>query len=330
MAKNRTVKAGVTPRTAISVFVLGCIFFVFRSRCETRPQTMAEVHMQQPAKTPVPKKRKGDNLEVFVSKLHNLMDKHKIDEVENALKYSTKSEWRQTPEINSILGVVSWEKGRKKRARKACKRAMNAAFKYRQWNGKHAAFAAVTRVFENMKDSGGAINAARLAASHTIKDPRGAQLQRRLIVLLVKRGSCADLRESVDIVHRVLKWNIPGSETGLKNSLFEIQKRILQTCSFHALPLYVQHIIHNPELMLKADRNPNDVASKQFRQFLQLSRSGQFSQIRPTVLAPPVTSFPPVEVPKTQPTRQPNIISNNAVLQAGQRLVLTAASAGTS
>lgn len=230
-----------------------------------------------------------DDFSSAIADILSQIESRQFDLSAETLKH-IKSEWKSTGEVLTLTCFVSWEKGRKKRARKACRQALHAQFKMQDWKGKHLAYNAVSSVFERMEAPGAAINAARKAVSYAGNDATGVSFQMRLVQLLWKRGACADMREVVAVLETAIKLNNPSFGQLLEQTLLIAQQTLRSMCSFFALPGYVQQAIQHPELLILSEVDPNNFHGKQFRQYLQLSRSGHF--------APGSTSQSPGAPPK--------------------------------
>jgi len=186
-------------------------------------------------------------------------------------------EWKQTAEISSLACFVEHERGRMKKARKMCRRALHAPFKSQTCTWKHLAFNQVSNVFEKMGEPDAAINAARMAMTNAGTD---GSFHVRLVQLLWRRGACADMAEVVSVLRAAITFKNPDYSQLLTETLRIAQQTSLSMCSFLNLPVYVQHLIHHPELagmINEKNANPHDVTALQFRQYLHLYRSGRFA-----------------------------------------------------
>jgi len=212
-----------------------------------------------------------------IAQLLSQIESKEFDLAADSMK-NMRSEWKPSAEASALQCLVSWERGRKKKARKACRQALNSHFRIQHWNGKHLAYNAVSVVFEKMEEPGAAINAARLAVNFANSAETEAEVrtsfQTRLVQLLWKRGACADMTEVVKTLE-----SMDNTQFGevLQQTLMIAQKTFRHLCSFYALPTYVQQAINHPELMILSQVDPNNFQAKQFRNYLQLSKFGHFS-----------------------------------------------------
>jgi hypothetical protein len=202
-----------------------------------------------PAPTPA-----GDELVRVISQVQQQVVQNDVRGAAKTLR-AAREALGKSAELASLTCQIRLLLGRKQAAKKACHAALTLPFQNQDSYWKGAAFDGLAALFENIGDVDAAIQAARMAL-HNLEYERRGIYYLRLIQLLGRRGSCADLHEARRIVATEA---IPGPQLVLVQSAIREwgsaeQGKYCDYAHMAHLPPAIQRFLLHPEEAMAASK----------------------------------------------------------------------------
>jgi hypothetical protein len=245
----------------LSTLLIGWVLVIcIKSPAAAQPEQFFKplpVPIAVPAPTPA-----GDELVRVISQVQQQVVQNDVRGAAKTLR-AAREALGKSAELASRTCQIRLLLGRKQAAKKACHAALALPFQNQDSYWKGAAFDGLAALFENIGDVDAAIQAARMAL-HNLEYKRRGIYYLRLIQLLGRRGSCADLHEARRIIATEA---IPGPQLVLVQSAIRKwgsaeQGKYCDYAHLAHLPPAIQRFLLHPEEAMAAQAGSSFAAFK--------------------------------------------------------------------